>query len=67
MIRSGLFTHEGRQKQRVCEKAKPALAALFCGRGGERLISQFLRREDGGATNPARGGAHRLVLTPVLP
>jgi hypothetical protein len=63
----GLFhEHGGRQKQGVFEKAKAALdAALFFVRSGSRLTSKLLRREDVGATNPARF-AQRLLLDHFL-
>lgn len=59
-------THGGRQKHEICENATPALdAALFYGRGGVRLIRKRLRREDGGANDPACV-APRLVLNQIL-
>jgi hypothetical protein len=41
LIRAGFFTHRGCETQRIVENTTPALdSALFCGRGGSRLIER---------------------------
>jgi hypothetical protein len=66
LIRAGFCTHRGCEIQGIVEKTTPVLdSALFCGRGGSRLIRTLGGREDGSATNPA-GFAPCLVLDHVL-